>query len=302
MLNAEAIQMTQTEIESFLAVCRYQTVTQAAQRLYITQPSLSARLKTLEKELGGPLFHRRRGNRAMSLTPAGKRFYELALQYEAVTEQMLRVCRNSPDVIRVSAINSVSTYFLPKVYDRFLQDCPGCHLELQDMELPAAAESILNGATDLAFIAGHVEDEQLIQTPVYAESMVLIGGRDTDFSAPVTIQQLQNSKEIYVEWSRAFASWHQRNFKGDHPRLTISIMTQLKQFMQSGDCWAIVPVSIADGLAEDCELRQFDTQFRLPDREISAVTAAEGKNEVVPEFFRCMKEVIREFPRIRPLI
>ena len=41
--------MTYTEIECFLAICRYKTGSRAAEALYITQPSLSTRLKTLEK-------------------------------------------------------------------------------------------------------------------------------------------------------------------------------------------------------------------------------------------------------------
>ena len=43
--------MTQTEIACFLAICRHKTGIRAAEALYITQPSLSTRLKTLEKEL-----------------------------------------------------------------------------------------------------------------------------------------------------------------------------------------------------------------------------------------------------------
>ena len=65
---------------NFLAVCRYKTGSRAAEVIYITQPSLSTRLKTLENELGGPLFHRKKGCREMTLTTAGKAFYELAVQ------------------------------------------------------------------------------------------------------------------------------------------------------------------------------------------------------------------------------
>ena len=60
--------MTYTEIECFLAICRYKTGSRAAEALYITQPSLSTRLKTLEKELGGQLFYRKKGSREMTLT------------------------------------------------------------------------------------------------------------------------------------------------------------------------------------------------------------------------------------------
>ena len=52
--------MTHSEIECFLAICHYKTASRAAEALYITQPSLSTRLKTLEKELGGSLFYRKK--------------------------------------------------------------------------------------------------------------------------------------------------------------------------------------------------------------------------------------------------
>ncbi len=57
--------MTHTEIECFLAICRHKTCSRAAEALFITQPSLSIRLKTLEKKLGGALFTRKKGSREM---------------------------------------------------------------------------------------------------------------------------------------------------------------------------------------------------------------------------------------------
>ena len=48
--------MTDMEIETFLTVLRCGSMTAAAQALYITQPTLSARLQTLEDEVGTPLF------------------------------------------------------------------------------------------------------------------------------------------------------------------------------------------------------------------------------------------------------
>ena len=80
--------MTDTGIECFLAVCRYKTGRRAAEALYITQSSLTTRLKNLERELGGQLFYRKKGGREMTLTEAGKAFYALAQQYEKLMEQM----------------------------------------------------------------------------------------------------------------------------------------------------------------------------------------------------------------------
>ena len=50
--------MTNQDIETFFAVLDHGTMTAAAEALFITQPSLSARLRALEDEVGPPLFHR----------------------------------------------------------------------------------------------------------------------------------------------------------------------------------------------------------------------------------------------------
>ena len=64
--------MTNQDIETFFAVLDHGTMTAAAEALYITQPSLSARLKALEDQVGAPLFHRGKGQRRITLTDAGQ--------------------------------------------------------------------------------------------------------------------------------------------------------------------------------------------------------------------------------------
>ena len=74
--------MTDMEIETFLTVLRCGSMTAAAQALYITQPTLSARLQTLEDEVGTPLFVRGKGLRRLELTDAGSRFLPLAQRWQ----------------------------------------------------------------------------------------------------------------------------------------------------------------------------------------------------------------------------
>ncbi|MBR5472447.1 MAG: LysR family transcriptional regulator, partial [Clostridia bacterium] len=143
--------MTISEIECFLSICEHKTASRAAESLYITQPSLSSRLKTLERELGGELFIRKKGSREMMLTPAGKEFYTLALQYEELIRQMHSVFNKRLQKLRVSSINSLDTFLLPQVYERFLQQYPEIELEIQDMELSLSSRNIHTGDTDIAF-------------------------------------------------------------------------------------------------------------------------------------------------------
>ncbi len=294
--------MTHGEIECFLAIYRYKTITLAAEKLFITQPSLSARLKTLEKELGGPLFNRKKGNREMELTAAGKEFYQLAVQYEAIINQMRQVCKNKTNIIRVSAINSVSTYFLPKVYNCFMVEHPEYQLEIQDMELDAATKCIIEGSTDLAFTSGKTAEDRLIQLPVFLEKMVLIAGCELQFGTKVSLEDLKESKEIYIEWNHSYDIWHKQSFKNDHPQITISIMPQLEQFMSQNDCWAIVPISIANKLVSNTSARIVNTTFDIPKREISVIKAFDNNSKIVKEFFSCIKKVTNELTDVYSLL
>ena len=68
--------MQLAQVEGFLEVARRQNISRAAEALFITQPALTARLRSLEAEVGSPLF--RRGRRGMALTDAGRAFMPYA--------------------------------------------------------------------------------------------------------------------------------------------------------------------------------------------------------------------------------
>ena len=294
--------MTHAGIECFLAVCRYKTGSRAAQSLFITQSSLSTRLKALEKELGGSLFYRKQGSREMTLTVAGQEFYELAVQYENLLERMQQVCRRSNQMLRVSSFNSIGTYLLTAVYERFLRTNPQIHLDIQDMELNAAIRSIQENKTEIAFTCGKIKNAYLAETPVFSEPMVLITSVVSSYREPVDISQLSLSNEVYIGWSGAFSRWHQQFFGTDQPQICISIMAHLQKFIEQKQHWAIVPVSVAEGLEADGVARRLSTVFSLPCREVSCLTAVDSQNQgAIEAFLACLKEIIAEHSEITSL-
>ena len=294
--------MTHAGIECFLAVCRHKTGSHAAEALYITQSSLSTRLKTLERELGGALFYRKKGGREMHLTPAGKEFYELAVQYERLMAQMQQVCHRQPGMLRVSALNSLSTYLLPEVYDQFLQRYPHTSLQIQDMELESACRSLRSGETDLAFTAGKIADSDLRQTVLMEEPMVLVAGDRSDYPDRVQLSCLSPREQVYISWSSRFDRWYQKRFGGEQPQITVSIMAQLQQFMSRPQCWAIVPITVARGLEKSCGVRTLTCDEELPHREISCLTDRATDNAAASAaFLDSFRTVLRDDPNLRIL-
>lgn len=73
--------MTHLEIEAFFEIIKAGSISSAAQNLYVTQPALSRRIKTLEDELGYPLFSRKKGQRNIELTAKGEAFVPIAQKW-----------------------------------------------------------------------------------------------------------------------------------------------------------------------------------------------------------------------------
>lgn len=294
--------MTHTGIECFLAICHHKTGSAAAQSLYITQPSLSARLKSLERELGVELFYRRKGSREMVLTHAGQEFYQLALQYNALLQKIQKLGESEKTTLRISCFNSLGTYLLPMVCGLFLQSTPQISLQIQDMEMPTASQSILRGETDLAFVGGRVSDGQLRQFPAFSEPMVLICSTDSQLQTPVVLSELPLQKEVFVQWSHEFSCWHQQIFGNFQPQLRVSIMAQLRQFLEREERWAIVPISVAKGLASECCIRKLETDISMPRREISCLISAQRPVPALSAFLDCLRQVLTAYPEFEILL
>ena len=262
--------MTYAGIEAFLAICRHRNISKAAAELFISQSSLSIRLRTLEKELGCSLFFRHKGAHEIVLTEEGKRFYQLSLQYQEVVRKMQAVGTRKSS-LRVSAINSVATYLLPPVYERFMKEHPDIHLEIQDMTIATACQKLMQGETDLAFTTEAPNSEQIRADIILKEPMVLICAADACYPSRIGLDTLPIEQEVYVKWNLEFVRWHQNTWGADAvPQIQLEIMSQLQMFVMKKDTWAIVPLSVANGLRV-IGVRQLIPVFSLPDREVYAL-------------------------------
>ena len=106
--------MTTLDIETFFAVLDHGTMTAAAEALFITQPTLTARLQALEAEVGAPLFQRGKGQRHITLTEAGQRFLPLARRWQnLLTETQTFSSAGRREFLHVIAAYTANQYILP---------------------------------------------------------------------------------------------------------------------------------------------------------------------------------------------
>ena len=168
--------MTDMEIETFLTVLRCGSMTAAAQALYITQPTLSARLQTLEDEVGTPLFVRGKGLRRLELTDAGSRFLPLAQRWRKLTDEMRGIAAAEARThFRIGAVYTANQYVLPPVYKRFLERDLPVALRVETLSSQQAQEAVTRRELDMAIVEDDVGfNPELQVTPLFRESFYMI--------------------------------------------------------------------------------------------------------------------------------
>ena len=174
--------MNIADIESFLAIASCGTISKAAEKLFITQPALSLKIESLEKELGCKLFIRKRGIRSVELTAEGKQFIQLADRYKSLRDEMHHLSHTSSELpLRLSAINSINTVIIPNVILNFLNQFPHARLEEEDLASMASYDAIEAKLIDLAFIVDTRYSIKSLCEPLFSEKMKFVCNVNNNF-------------------------------------------------------------------------------------------------------------------------
>ena len=138
----------------FLAIAREENMTRAAQRLHISQPSLSREMKKLEDELGHELFIR--GNKSMSLTDEGmllrKRAEDIVAMVDKTSEEFRRLDSIVGGEIRIGCAESFLIKYLAGSIRTFKEQYPNFIFHIFSGDTDPVAERLDRGLLDLAVI------------------------------------------------------------------------------------------------------------------------------------------------------
>jgi DNA-binding transcriptional LysR family regulator len=170
------------QLAYFVAVARTRHFTRAAESVHVAQPSLSKQIRSLERELGAPLFSRARGN--VTLTPAGEMLLPLAQRVLADVEsarlQVGELVGLARGRLRLGATPSLSTVLLPDVLRLFHDAYPGIELVIEESGSRDLVRLLAQGELDLALIILplHMRDPALATMPILREPLVMAAAVD----------------------------------------------------------------------------------------------------------------------------
>lgn len=161
------------QLEYFMTLSQELHFTRAAEKLGITQPSLSQQIRLLEHEVGMPLFDRV-GKKTM-LTEAGKAlqhhgynvFHELS-QARAVISELQGLKRGT---LKIGALLTVVNYLLPPTVMGFHNRYPNIELSVLGLRTGDIYNGLLQNELDLGIVFLPMEHEELETIPLYKEHL-----------------------------------------------------------------------------------------------------------------------------------
>jgi DNA-binding transcriptional LysR family regulator len=178
------------QLEIFRALAEELHFTRAAARVHCVQSNVTTQIRALEEEIGTPLFDRLA--KRVVLTDAGRRFLPYAERViAALGEAQAVVTQNSTPAgpLRIGAPESVLTYRLPEILNRFRSLCPKVELIFQPYWNEGLIQSLESGRLDLAiWMTDAVEHDRLKSMRWSSEKVLFVADPKDPLAAKKRVQ------------------------------------------------------------------------------------------------------------------
>lgn len=168
--------MTLTELRYIVAVARERHFGRAAEKCFVSQPTLSVAVRKLEAELGVTLFER--GTQQIHVTAAGQPIIAQAQRILEEVRHLAQLAESGSDPLsgplRVGAIHTVGPYLFPELIPRLNQKAPRMPLVVEEGYTAELRERLRRGELDAAIIALPFREAGVTVVPLYREPFVVL--------------------------------------------------------------------------------------------------------------------------------
>jgi DNA-binding transcriptional LysR family regulator len=186
--------VTVTQLVAFLTVARRGSVTAAAKELVVTQPSVSAAINALERELGVTLMER--NGRNLRPTQAGEAYLPYAADVLGLLEQGARSAQEAQQhegrTLRIGAVTTAGEHLVAPLLRTFRDANPALEITLQVANRERLLRTLVDREVDVAIMGRIPEEMQLVGRPFAVNEFVLITAPDDPLAKArrVVVEQL----------------------------------------------------------------------------------------------------------------
>lgn len=166
--------MTITQLHYVLAVAEHQNFTKAAQKVFVTQPTLSMQIQKLEDELDVLIFDR--SKKPIELTETGRKIVEQARNIVNESDRIQDIVDQQKGFVgglfRLGVIPTIMPTLLPMFLNSFIKKYPKVKLKIEELHTQAIIEKLQDGHLDAAIAATPLEHEGIKEQVLYYEPFV----------------------------------------------------------------------------------------------------------------------------------
>ena len=193
--------MTLRSLQIFLAIAEYGNMTKAAEKLFISQPSVSLAVSEIEKTYNVVLFERLPGK--LRLTPTGERLKSYAQRMMSIERDMEQFLsqEGSSYCVRLGATITVGSSVISPIIARMRTEMPKVNYHVSIETTRVLEEMLLNGELDIALVEGEMKNPSLEVKDFLDDKLVLICANDHPFARRegVTLEELSGVPLILRE-------------------------------------------------------------------------------------------------------
>ena len=187
-----------------LTVLKEGSITAAAKKLYISQPSLSQMIKLVENTLGTPIFNR--STNPITLTYAGEKYIEAAKKILTINDNLIKeieeINHEEHGTIKLGIPVQRAMQVMPYVLPRFYAKYPHVKVDVRESGSANTEAAVLDGNVDLACLTTYPKHEELNYILIEEEELVLLTSRNSQLAkripsgTPISITEAKNEKFI----------------------------------------------------------------------------------------------------------
>jgi LysR family hydrogen peroxide-inducible transcriptional activator len=244
--------MNLRDLQYLIAVAETQHFGQAAQRCFVSQPTLSGQIKKLEQELGVVFFERT--NRSVQITPAGEMILAHARLIMEQADAIRQLAQSFQDPLagplRVGAIPTISPYLMPLLLKPLQKAYPQLRLVISEEQTESLLERLDKHEIDAAILATDHPDLDFSRIELYREPFWLAFPQKHPFytKEQITEQDLDNSELLLLSEGHCLAQQamdichlENRQQQGEMANLRASSLETLMQLVSAGYGTTLVP-------------------------------------------------------------
>lgn len=276
-------------IQTFLSVAYNQSITKAANELFLSQSTVSARLQLLENELGVKLIERRKGIRNVELTARGRAFLPIAQRYQQLDQEIAYFPNKEFSYsLTVACPDSLNIHMFLPLYQQMIHASSHINLTVRTQQSSEIYTMIDQYEADVGFVFHQFRYSNVVSELAFREKMVLLVS--SKFGWPEQAlhpSQLDKRYELYVPWSDELVLWHDTWWNlAVTPYAQVDTATLLAGFFDDPRCWALCPVSIARVLQQKENISVRECAVPIPDRASYMLTRSDRVNTDEIRVFR----------------